>query len=145
MTTPKKTKPRARALRVEQQEFVPGIPKTQQHFREEVDINNIVAKFKRTGMVPSINENPQYGDISSLDFLHMQNAVVDMKNRFMRLPGKTRARFNNDPHQMLRFIEDPENHDDAVKLGLLRKKPKAPTPTPTSEAKAPENAPEGPK
>lgn len=131
---------RPRHVRVEQQEFVPGQTKTQQHFREEVDINNIVARFQRTGMLSGASSTPlQYGDVSSMDFMAMQNLVVKMKGRFMGLPSKTRNLFNNDPAQMLAFIEDPENADQARKLGLLPPKPKAAPEPPPEPPKAPES------
>lgn len=119
--------------------YSPGTPITQQHFKEEVDINNIIARFKRTGNLPPGVEN-QYGDISSMDFLEMQNAVVAMKVRFGSLPAKTRDKFMNSPEAMLRFIEDPDNHTEARKLGLLPPEPsKAPEPP-----KPLQNAPEAP-
>jgi hypothetical protein len=37
----------------------------------------------------------------------------------MRLDPKLRMRFANDPQNLVDFLDDPENHDEAEKLGLI--------------------------
>lgn len=125
--TPKKTRGRF-APRVEQQPFFPGEPRTQQHFKDEVDINNIIARFKRTGQLPEGTPGGQYMDITAMDFMTMQNAMVAVKTRLAALPARVRERFDNSPQAMLAFIEDPANADEARKLGLLPPLPKEPPP-----------------
>lgn len=140
----KKTRGRF-APRVEQQPFFPGEPRTQQHFKEEVDINNIIARFKRTGHLPEGTPGGQYMDITALDFMTMQNAMVAVKTRLAALPARVRERFDNSPQAMLAFIEDPANADEARKLGLLPPLPKEPPATPSRGSTPPENTPEPPK
>lgn len=123
------------APRVEQVPFFPGEPQTQQHFAQEADINVIIERFKRTGHLPdTASGGGQYLDISSMDFLAMQNQLVSVKTRLARLPAKVRNRFDNSPAAMLAFIEDPENAEEARKLGLLPPLPKAPPPNPQPPA-----------
>lgn len=104
----------------------------QQSFRDETDINRIVARFTLSGALPPEHQREgQYRDVSSVDFLAAQNMVADIRSRFDRYPAKLRSKFSNSPHQMLRWLEDPENHPEAVRLGLLHesvlpKKPAAP-------------------
>lgn len=139
-----KLKPRFKnrnAPQAKQVDWVAGESKTQQHFREEVDINNIVEKFKRTGRLDGVpNAQPQYGDISALDFMTMQKAVTRMNAWFMKQPAKIRNLFNNSPAQYLEYIQDPTNKAEAQKLGLLPPDPKPATP-PQSEPKKAEEAP----
>jgi len=44
----------------------------------------------------------------------------------MELPAKMRARFHNDPQELLEFISNEENRAEAEKLGLVAKKPETP-------------------
>lgn len=122
--TPKTSKVKSRYQGATQINWVEGEKRTQQHFRDEVDINNIVARFERTGQLPQASGAVTYGDVTSYDFMHMMNIVAKQKAKFMAYPAKIRNMFNNDPAQLLTFLEDPENHDHARKLGILPKLPK---------------------
>ena len=45
-----------------------GETRTDQSQKEMVDVNNIIRKFDRTGVLPSVNEGVgQYGDVSGLN------------------------------------------------------------------------------
>jgi len=105
---------------------------TQQQFLKDADINNIVARAKKTGVLGTGvagNRKPMFGDFSSYDFMAIQNKIADIEGLFMDLPPKLRSRFKNDPYNVVRFVEDPENHEQAVKWGLIPKPPeKAPEP-----------------
>lgn len=97
---------------------------TQQQFAEEVDINTIVKRFGITGQLPENLRMPVSGDFTDItDFQSAMNAVVAAKDEFMRLPGELRQRFNHDPAQLISFLEDDKNKDEAIKLGLVNKPP----------------------
>jgi len=65
-----------------------------------------------------------YGDFTNVpDLRTALDMVNDAKNRFMALPAKLRTRFDNDPANLWSFVNDPENADLAVTLGLLQKLP----------------------
>lgn len=101
--------------------------KTQQQFAEESDINFIADRYGLTGELPTILEAPSFSDYSEIfDFQTANNIIVKAKNDFMQLPAKIRTRFQNDPQQYLTFMEDPENTDEAIKLGLANKRPETP-------------------
>lgn len=94
---------------------------TQQSFEEECNINTIVSRFGLTGELPE-PLSPQYGDFSNVsDFQSAMNAISDAKSGFMSLPGDLRARFRNDPGELISFLENPANRDEAVSLGLVDK------------------------
>lgn len=96
------------------------VQRVQQQFRDETDINRIVARYTLTGTLPPEHSRQgSYLDVSSTDFLASQNLVADIRARFDRLPAKLRSKFANSPHQMLRWLEDKENLAEAVRLGLL--------------------------
>ncbi|UOF78991.1 scaffold protein [Microviridae sp.] len=92
---------------------------TQQQFKEEADINTIVDRFLRSGVLPTPAIMPQYVDYEGIfDFQSAMNVVRAADENFMRLDAKVRARFNNSPQEFLEFFANPDNTDEAIRLGL---------------------------
>ena len=92
---------------------------TQQQFKEEADINTIVDRFLRSGVLPTPVNMPQYVDYEGVfDFQSAMNVVRAADENFMRLDAKIRARFNNSPQEFLAFFGDPANTEEAIRLGL---------------------------
>lgn len=100
---------------------------TQQSFKEESDINTIVERFGLTGQLPDNVLPPQYGDFTGVvDYHSAMNAVAQAGEAFDALPAVMRARFGNDPANLIAFLEDPSNQAEAVSLGLVNA-PSAPS------------------
>ncbi len=96
---------------------------TQQHFKDETDINNILRQFNITGLLPEAPLSPRYGDFTGIvDYHSALNAVIAAQDDFDGLPAHLRARFENDPAQLIDFLDNPANFDEAVKLGLVDQK-----------------------
>lgn len=92
---------------------------TQQQFADESDINNIVDRFMKTGHIPTPTSMPQYMDYEGVfDFQTAMNAVRQADENFMRMDAKVRARFHNSPQEFLEFFANPDNTEEAVRLGL---------------------------
>lgn len=101
--------------------------RTQQSFRGECDINEIVRRFGITGKLPEDLRVPVSGDFTGIvDFKTALDAVVQAEADFMTLPAETRARFQNDPQQLLSFLDDDKNREEAVRLGLVSAPPVVP-------------------
>jgi phage internal scaffolding protein len=95
---------------------------TQQHFKDECDINNILRQFNVTGLLPETTLSPRYGDFTGISDYHTAlNQVIAAEDEFMRLPADLRARFENDPAKLIDFLDNQENKDEAIKLGLINK------------------------
>lgn len=110
--------------------------RTKQSFKAECDINNILSKFQRTGLLEFVNERtPQYGDVSSIDFQESMEQVRQANEMFADLPSSVRKRFHNDPTELLSFLDDPANRQEGVVLGLLSPPPVVPTGGTTEAAK----------
>lgn len=99
---------------------------TQQNEKDAADINVIVENAKR-GAIPPVGRNgaPMYGDFTEVpsdlrEVLVMARRAEDL---FMALDPYVRRRFENDPMQMLDFLNDPRNREEAVKLGLVKAPP----------------------
>lgn len=102
---------------------------TKQSFKESSDINNIMSKYLRTGVIDSTNRAvATYGDIPAIDFRQAMEVVVLAEAAFAELPSGARARFDNDPAKFLEFAENPDNLDEAVRLGLTDAPPASPAP-----------------
>jgi len=94
---------------------------TEQHHTDQCDINKILAQFMETGIMPQTKANPQYGDVSNVDFQEMQNTLATAKTLFEELPEQVKARFNNEMHSFLNFAENPDNLQEMEEMGLAVK------------------------
>lgn len=93
---------------------------TQQQFKEQCDINNIIKQYTLTGELPLSKKVGQFLDVSNVqDYQTALNTVFEAQQAFDNLPSKIRSRFENDPNQLIAFIEDDANHEEALTLGLL--------------------------
>lgn len=107
-------------------EFDPDVEPSmaQQSFKEECDINTIVRRFGLTGELPENYRAPISGDFTDVhDFQSAMNAVRAAEEAFMLLPGEVRARFANDPQNLIAFLDDEGNRAEALKLGLIQAPP----------------------
>lgn len=94
----------------------------QQHFKDECDINNILRQFNITGLLPEAPLSPRYGDFTGISDYHTAlNRVIAAQDEFEALPADIRARFENDPAQLIDFLDNPENRPEAEQLGLVQK------------------------
>lgn len=91
-----------------------------QSFKEECCASNIIDKFKKTGMITHIAKiRGQYADVSEVPDLHDGLVMVQHANEeFKKLPSEIRNRFRNSK-ELIKFMDDPKNHPEAVKLGLM--------------------------
>ncbi len=97
---------------------------TQQCFKEECDINILLAKFAVTGQLPDNVRVPQYGDFEeTFDFHSAMNVLRAAEEAFAAMPAEVRDRFGNDPGRLVEFANNPDNYDEAVGLGLAIKRP----------------------
>lgn len=104
---------------------------TQQHFADEVDINNIVRRYGLdVAMQPGL-EGGVFGDFTGItDYASAVERVSAAQSDFMRLPAEVRERFSNDPGTFLKFAE--ENPDAFLKMAEL-----APPPPPAPAGPVP--------
>lgn len=118
----------------------PGL--TDQSQAADCDVNKIVDTFMKTGVMPGHDAPTLYGDFStSLDFHDAQNIIAHANQQFEALDAKVRKRFQNDPAEFLNFVENEDNYDEGVKLGIFQER-KAPVPSPKA-TESPNPAPEG--
>lgn len=119
---------------------------TQQHFKDECDINNIIARYEATGLLTdplqSSGRMYEFGDYSAVqDYQDSLNCVIAAREMFDSLPSKIRERFNYDPARLLQFLGDDSNRDEAIRLGLVDPpSPTDPVPDPVGSPATPAEA-----
>lgn len=93
---------------------------TDQSFKDECDINTIMAKYQSTGELPYVNEaQAQWLDVTGMDFHEHMQFIVEAENLFAELPSAIRDRFHNDPAEFLDFTSDDNNRTELAQMGLL--------------------------
>lgn len=107
--------------------------KAVQDKKDQTNINTIVKKSKlpdgniNINALAGIAKNPgRFGDFTNAkDFQEVSNRVIRMNDAFMTLDPQVRLKFNNDPAQLVAFLDnakkDPKTKEEAVNLGLLPK------------------------
>lgn len=98
-----------------------GPSRTIQSFKDECDINTIMARYQQTGVLPvASGKIPRYEDLTGYDFQEAQNIIAEGKSMFASLPAALRAEFDNDPALFLDFASNPDNREEMAELGLLK-------------------------
>jgi len=115
---------------------------TNQADMDSADINKIMAKYEKTGVLIDqlgIERKPSYGDFSEVPSYHEAlSAVRRIEVAFNTQPAYIRNRFNNDPQELMSFLEDPNNRAEAIKLGIITEEKQAdavPAPAPGTDGK----------
>lgn len=109
---------------VEKDETGMPVSETQQQFKDDCDVNKILKAYN----VTSMNQLPPpskgvFGDFSEIpSYQEMLHTVQASQEAFASLPSQMRLRFNNDPQELLSFLQDPRNTHEAVSLGLMEYK-----------------------
>lgn len=103
---------------------------TLQSFKDDADINCIIARFENTGVLVDptvpVSRTPQFGDFSDLPtYQEAQNVIVAANNAFNSLSSKIRERFGNDPAAYFDFVqnlkEGSDEYAEAISLGIVNK------------------------
>lgn len=87
---------------------------------EDTDINVIVRRFGITGELPQNVRVPLSAEfVDIMDYHSALNQVIAADKAFMSMPAEIRTRFNHDPAELIKFVENPANRDEAIKLGIV--------------------------
>lgn len=101
------------------------VSRTHQEFADECDINNIMRRYEKTGVLPvNVSNQPVYLDVSNVpDLQESMQRVSEAHTAFMRLPARVRAEFNNDPVLFVDYAGKPENLEQMRAWGLAEPLP----------------------
>jgi phage internal scaffolding protein len=110
---------------------------TQQHFKEECDIINIIKRHDKNGIIEHVQRGQaRYGDFSQVhDYREALDLVRDAQDEFMKIPSDIRKQFDNDPGKFFQFVSNPDNKEELKKMGFIE------TPDVVSPSSATTNSP----
>lgn len=111
---------------------IEGPSRTKQSFQDDSDINLIMAKYVKTGVIEHMREHAgQFIDLPDpMDYQEALNITIAAENAFEGLPGNIRGRFDNDAVEFLAFMDDPDTIQEQVELGLREEMPELPVQPP---------------
>lgn len=102
---------------------------TEQSHRAEVDVNNIV---KRHGMdliqQTAALQELTYDNVPGNDFQEAMLMITKANETFEGMPSEIRKRFENDPAKFLDFVQDEQNVNELIEMGLAKPPEKEPSP-----------------
>ena len=95
---------------------------TKSEFKDECNINNIVKQCIKTGIMPQGTREPMFEDFSEVGtYSDAVNQVAEANSTFEQLPSEIRDRFDHSVQNLMDFLADENNHDEAYDLGLAPK------------------------
>lgn len=95
------------------------VGRTKQSHADESNINFIMAKYLKTGILNHANAHKGVYDYASEnDFQTSINIVLEAQSMFDALPSAIRNRFDNEPARFLKFVQNEKNEDEIIKMGL---------------------------
>ncbi len=103
-------------------DFIYDDGRTKQSFKNGTDINRILAKAHKTGVISHLNKyGAIYGDFSDMpDLLQANERLARGQQIFDELPSEVRAEFRQEIGEFYKYVNDPANKDDlATKLPAL--------------------------
>lgn len=94
---------------------------TQQHFKEECDVINIIKRHDKNGIIEHVQRGQaRYGDFSEVaDYREALDLVRDAQNEFMTIPSDIRKKFENDPGKFYEFVSNPDNKEELKEMGFI--------------------------
>ena len=96
--------------------------RTKSEFADEANINNIVKRCMNGAAMPTGGRTPLFGDFSEVaDFTTAQTLIAQANAEFEQLPSDVREKFGNDVSALMDFLDDENNLDEAIALGLAPK------------------------
>ena len=106
------------------QDDAKSVSRTKQSFKKKSNINNIIAKYNRTGILattPGVTPTraPVFGDFTNAGtYMDQMIKITKFNEEFMALPSTLRNKFQNNPALLIDFLANPDNAVEAMELGL---------------------------
>ena len=117
-------------------DFFDPLSPVQQYFRDESDINNIVAYWSRTGDYNAFNQNrpSRYVDCSIVqDFESALNTLIKAEDILKTMSPADRLRFQDDPVAFIEHFSDPAHSSELEKLVNSKENIETSLPSETSQ------------
>lgn len=98
--------------------FDPALGRTEQSHKAACDINNIMARYTKTGTLDHVRRyEGQYLDLPPCDYQQSLLNVAEAKSMFEELPSQLRRHFANSTQNFLEFCVNSD--DPSTALGAI--------------------------
>lgn len=111
--------------------FPEGPSLTRQEFAEDCDLNLLMARYEKTGVISHVSQRePIYADLTDVpsSLAEAMDIIKIAEQSFMTLPATVRREFDNDAVRFVEFASDPTNVDKLREWGLAKPLPVAQEP-----------------
>lgn len=93
----------------------------EQNHIQETNINEIIRRhgidlIRKTAMLQS--QTFQFDDVTGNDFQEAMEKVNKAQESFEQMPSELRAKFEYNPAKFLDFVQNPDNINEMVEMGL---------------------------
>jgi phage internal scaffolding protein len=94
--------------------------KTQQQFKDECNVNNIIAKYKKGVPITHLNNKTGvYADFTEIgSYQEALGKVIEADKAFNDLPSTLRSKFHNSPQELIDYLNDKDKIQESIELGL---------------------------
>lgn len=87
--------------------------RTKQSYKDECDINKIMARAEKGGTISHLAKyEAVYGDFSDFDFQEQTQKLTRGREIFDDLPAELRQEFGQSPAKFFEYVNDPANAGD---------------------------------
>ena len=105
--------------------------RTEQAHKEQQDINNIVHRhgidlITKVALLKSAEY--QFDDMFGNDFQEAMEITTKAQQTFDNLPSAIRKQFDNSPAMFLDYVQNPDNQESLVEMGLANPPTSPPPP-----------------
>lgn len=102
---------------------------TKSEFADECDLNVLMERYRKAGVVPVPMPGGFYLDTDLPDLPAAMQMMIEAEHSFNSLPSDVRKEFDNDPVRFVEFAIDKKNIDQLRAWGLAEPLEAAPEPT----------------
>lgn len=96
-----------------------------QSFRDECNVNKIIDRYTKTGVLTHVKQlQSVYGEFNTDSLQEAFAKVEAANNMFMQLPSALRKLCEHDPVKVMEFVQNPDNYDKLVEMGLAEQRAK---------------------
>lgn len=119
--------------------------RTKSEFANECDLNVLMERYRKAGVVPVPMGEGVYMDTDIPDLPTAMQYMIEAENSFNSLPSDVRKEFDNDPVRFVEFATDPANIETLREWGLAAPAAVAPEPTLVRVVRDPDSVSDAPK
>lgn len=94
---------------------------TKQEFKNDVNMNSIMKRYRSTGILPVSNAKAVFGDFSKVyDYQTAVQKVMEIDEEFLKLPSHVRERYGNNPDMFMQAISNHQGLQALINEGIIK-------------------------